>query len=77
MKIGVAEWLHGWCKVNRFSVLIDVKTKCFYIVEKSSVCKNGTHSLVSVILYQAHEVGCDTDLDSVELWPGGAFVEGM
>lgn len=77
VEVGVAERLDGGCEVNRLDVVLHVEMEGRGIVPESGFGENSVHPLPAVVVYAAHEIGGDTDLNTVKLRCFQYFIQRM
>ena len=77
VEVGVAERLDGGCEVNCLDVVLHVEIEGRGIVPESGFGENSVHPLPAVVVHAAHEIGCDADLDAVQLRCFQHFVQGV
>ncbi len=77
VEIRVAERLDGGCEVNCLDVVLHVEIEGRGIVPESGFGENSVHPLPAVVVHAAHEIGCDADLDAVQLRCFQHFVQGV
>ena len=75
VEIGVAEWFDRGGEVDGFFVVLHVEVEGCDVIPKSGIGKDGVHSLVTVVVDAAHEIGCDADLNAMQLRDFKHFIQ--